>query len=99
MYLRLTKILHSQLHLIKLNATRLEAISWYNIARKVRISSSITFKELAVWCDLYEPDIRRIVRFAVAHYFLFREPQKGIVAYSAASIAQDGLGVMFEDRY
>lgn len=76
------------------------------MARKVPIGGSITFEELAVQCNLYEPDVRRIVRYAIAYHFVFREPRKGVVAHSAASRrlvddqgARDGLGVMFDDCY
>jgi hypothetical protein len=94
------------LHSLQLNATSLEAISRHDMARKVPIGGSITFKELADQCGLYEPDVRRIVRFAIAHHFVFREPRKGVIVHSAASRrlvddqgARDGLGVMFDDCY
>lgn len=76
------------------------------MARKVPLGGSITFKELADQCGLYEPDVRRIIRYAIAYHFTFKEPSKGIVAHSAASRklfddqgARDGLGVMFDDCY
>ena len=76
------------------------------MARKVPLGGCISFAELAKQCDLYEPDVRRIVRYAIAHHFVFREPHKGMVAHSAASrrlvdeeSARDGLGVMFDDCY
>lgn len=76
------------------------------MARKVPIGGSITFEELATQCGLYEPDVRRIVRYAIAYHFIFCEPSKGVVAHSAASrrlvddeSARDGLGVMFDDCY
>jgi len=76
------------------------------MARKIPVGGSISFQELADQCGLYEPDVRRIVRFAIAHHFVFREPRKGFVAHSAASRrlvdtqgARDGLGVMFDDCY
>lgn len=60
--------------------------------------------ELAKLCNLYEPDLRRILRFAIAHHFVFKEPRKGVLAHSAASRrlvedqeARDGLGLMFDD--
>ncbi|TVY47475.1 O-methyltransferase [Lachnellula occidentalis] len=89
-----------------LNGTSLEAISRYDMARKIPVGGSISFQDLADQCSLYEPDVRRIVRFAIAHHFVFREPRKGFVAHSAASRrlvdtqgARDGLGVMFDDCY
>lgn len=76
------------------------------MARKVPVGGSITFEELAAQCGLYEPDVRRIVRFAIAWHHIFCEPRKGVVAHSAASRrlvdsqdARDGLGVMFDDCY
>lgn len=90
----------------QLNGTSLEAISRYDMASKVPIGGSITFVELASMRGLYEPDVRRIVRFAIAHHFVFREPRKGVVAHSAASRrlvedqgVRDGQGLMFDDCY
>ncbi|KAL9598141.1 MAG: hypothetical protein Q9219_004697 [cf. Caloplaca sp. 3 TL-2023] len=87
-----------------INGTSLEAISKYDIARKVPLHGEISFVELAKACDIYEPDIRRILRFAMAHHRVFREPRKGMVAHSAASrrLLEDessraALGLMFED--
>jgi hypothetical protein len=95
-----------KLRFLQLNATSLEVISRHDMARKVPIGSSITFEELAAQCDLYESDVRRIIRFAIAHHFVFREPRKGFVAHSAASRrlvddqgARDGFGLMFNDCY
>lgn len=89
-----------------MNATSLEAISRYDIASKVPIGGEITFDELAKQCGLFETDLRRIVRFAIAYHHIFREPRKGVLAHSAASKwlvdnegAHDGLGVMFDDCY
>lgn len=51
-----------------------------------------------------ETNLRRIVRFAVAHHHVFEEPRKGYVSHSAASrkLAEDpnamaGLGYMFDE--
>lgn len=55
---------------MQLNGTSLEAISRYDMARKIPVGGSITFQELADQCGLYEPDVRRIVRFAIAPHFV-----------------------------
>ena len=76
------------------------------MARKVPLGGEITFVELAEACGLYEPDLRRIVRFAISHHHVFREPRKGVLTHSAASRrlaveqeARDGLGLMFDDSW
>ena len=49
-------------------------------------------------------NLRRIIRFAIAHHRVFQEPRKGYVSHSAASRklasdpnAQAGLGYMFDE--
>ena len=88
------------------NATSLHAIYKFDIAAKVPTGGEISFAELATACGLYEPDLRRIVRFAIIYHRLFREPRKGYVAHSAASRqlaengdVRDGVGLMFDDYY
>ena len=61
------------------------AIYRFQIAEKVPIDGEISFAELADRCGLYEYDLRRIVRYAISHHRMFREPRKGVVAHSAAS--------------
>lgn len=70
------------------------------------MGGEISFDELAEQCGLFEADIRRVIRFAIAYHHICRERRKGIVAHSAASWllvdggrARDGLGVMFDDCY
>lgn len=53
---------------------------------------------------MYEPDLRRILRFAISFHRLFQEPRKGIIAHSAASRrlaenqgSEDGVGLMMDD--
>lgn len=88
----------------KVNATSLQAIYKYDIASKVPIHGKISFLDLASKCDIYELDLRRILRFAMVHHRVFIEPEKGFVAHTAASriLAEnsgvyDGLGVMFDE--
>lgn len=88
----------------QLNGTSLQAIYRYNIVSKVPVHGTISFLELASRCDIYEPDLRRILRFAMVHHRVFTEPEKGFVAHTAASkiLAEhadvyDGLGVMFDE--
>ena len=68
------------------------------------IHGEISFVELAKLCDIYEPDLRRILRFAMCYFRAFREPRKGFVSHTATSrsIAEspgvrDALGVMFDE--
>ena len=88
----------------KVNATSLQAIYKFEIASKVPIHEQISYQRLAELCHLCEPDLRRILRFAMVHYRVFREPRKGFVAHTAASrrLAEDprmrdGLGLMFDE--
>ena len=71
---------------IQLNGTSLEAISRFDMARKVPVDGSITIEELATQCGLYEPDVRRLVRYAIAHHFIFRETSKGIISHVSNKI-------------
>ncbi|CAF9913897.1 hypothetical protein IMSHALPRED_001473 [Imshaugia aleurites] len=91
-----------------LNGVSLQAIYKYSIASHVPIHGTITFASLAHKCStttsLSETDLRRIVRFAIAHHRVFTEPRTGHVAHSAASrkLASDanaraGLGYMFDE--
>ena len=90
----------------KINAISLEAISKYSIATKVPIHGEITVPELAKQCDLYEPDMRRIVRFAIVHHRIFQEKTKNVISHSAASrklaedqIMQDQMSLQFEESW
>ena len=91
---------------LQINAVSLEAIYKYDIASKIPIHGEISVVELAKLCDIYEPDLRRILRFAISHHRVFQEPRKGIVTHSAASrrlaedsAARDGLGLQFDDAW
>ncbi|MCJ1369595.1 hypothetical protein MMC20_000807 [Loxospora ochrophaea] len=89
-----------------LNGTSLEAIYKYDIASKVPLNGEISFQELAQKCELYEPNLRRILRFAMSYHHVFQERNVGFVAHSAASRklvedphAMDGLGAMFDEAW
>ena len=84
----------------------LEAIYKYDLASKVPIHGEIPIVELAEQCEMNEPDLRRILRFAISHHRVFQEPRKGIITHSAASrrlvedsAARDGLGLQFDDAW
>ncbi|KAF7945255.1 hypothetical protein EAE96_010033 [Botrytis aclada] len=86
------------------NPTSLQAIYRFDIARKVPVGGEIAFKDLAKQCDLYEPDLRRIIRFAISFHRLFQESCRGFVTHSAASrkLAEDqnfhdALGLVFNE--
>lgn len=88
------------------NAAPMHAIYKFEIAQKVPLVGEISFTDLASQCGLYEPDLRRIVRFAIVYHRAFLEPRKGYVAHSAASRqlvedpdVRDGIGLMFDDFY
>jgi hypothetical protein len=84
----------------------MHAIYKFEIAQKVPLVGDISFTDLAAKCGLYEPDLRRIIRFAIIYHRAFLEPRKGYVAHSAASRqlmedadVRDGIGLMFDDFY
>ena len=88
----------------KYNATSLQAIHKLDVAAKVPLSGDISYTELASLCGIYEPDLKRILRFAMCYYHAFREPRKGFVSHTAASRAilesqgvRDAMGVMFDE--
>jgi len=73
---------------------------------KCRICDDIPFVELAKLCDIYEPDLRRILRFAMCYQHCFREPRNGFLAHTATSRSiierpgvKDALGVVFDECY
>ena len=64
----------------------------------------ISFVDLARLCGMYEPDLRRTLRFAMCYHHAFAEHRKGYVSHSAVSRAivekkgaKDALGVMFDE--
>lgn len=54
------------------------------MAEAFPVGSESTFLEISELCGLNEPDVRRILRLAMAHR-IFREPRKGIVAHTQIS--------------
>ncbi|KAL9119188.1 MAG: hypothetical protein Q9187_004259 [Circinaria calcarea] len=89
-----------------LNGTSLQTIYRYNIPSKVPLNGEISFTELAAKCELYEPDLRRILRFAMIYHRVFQERNIGYVAHTAASRklvedphAMDGLGSQFDEAW
>jgi len=88
----------------QLNGTSLQAIYKYDIPSKVPLQGEISFPELAGRCNLYEPDLRRILRFAITFHRVFQERNAGFVTHSAASrrlvdfpLAMDALGAQFDE--
>lgn len=80
----------------------------FDIASKVPIHGhgQIAYEELARLGDMYEPDLRRILRFAICYHRAFCEPRKGFVAHTAASRSivensgiRETLGVMFDGSW
>lgn len=88
----------------QLNGTSLQAIYKHDISSKVPLNGEISFSELAGKCNLYEPDLRRILRFAMIYHRVFQERNAGFVRHSAASkrlidcpLAMDALGAQFDE--
>ena len=90
-----------------INASSLEAIYRWNIPACVPTDGSeISFSALAEKCQLSEPNLRRIVRYAILYHRVFQEPRVGFVTHSAASILLvndpatfDTLGMMFDESW
>ena len=88
------------------NAVSLQAIYRYDLAQLVPLDGDISFSELSKLSGLYEPDLRRILRFAMIYHRTFKEPRKGFVAHTGASRAiatdenvKNALGLMFDESY
>ncbi|KAL9112717.1 MAG: hypothetical protein Q9227_003020 [Pyrenula ochraceoflavens] len=62
----------------------LASIQRYKVAQAIPVDGTATYAEIAERCALNEDDVRRILRYAMTHYF-FREPSNGIVAHTASS--------------
>lgn len=82
----------------------LQAIYRFKVASKFPVGEEISYSDLADRCGLFEHDLRRIVRYAIAHHRVFTEPRKGFVAHSGASRrlaesqqVQDVMGLTFEE--
>ena len=55
---------------------------------------------------MYEPNLRRILRYAILYHRVFREPRAGVVTHSAASALLvkhpamfDTLGMMYNESW
>ena len=82
----------------------MQTIYKYNIPSKVPLAGEISFVELAAKCEMYEPDLRRILRFAMVYHRVFQEHNVGFVAHTAASRrlaenphAMDALGSQYDE--
>ncbi|KAK2762689.1 hypothetical protein FQN54_000863 [Arachnomyces sp. PD_36] len=82
----------------------LAAVHRFKIASFVPPDSSVSFKELAEKCGLLEHDLQRVIRYTAAHHRVFREPEKGMVAHTAASkllagsdMARDIMALTFDE--
>ncbi len=64
----------------------LDFIHTYQIGRSLGQNETTTFKDIADSSNLDEDDTRRILRLAITNR-IFREPEPGVVAHSAASYA------------
>lgn len=88
-----------------MNASSLQAIYRWDIPSKVPLDGSeISFSALSEKCNMYEPNLRCILRYAIVYHRVFQEPRPGFVTHSAASAllvknpaALDALGLMFDE--
>ena len=63
----------------------LHAIYHYRIATILPRNEEMSFEDLSERCGLNVVNLKRILRHAMAHHRMFREPRKGIVAHTAGS--------------
>ena len=90
-----------------INASSLEAIYRWNIPSKVPMDGGeISFSALAEKCGMYEPNLRRILRYAILYHRVFSEPRAGFITHSAASALLvkdsatfDALGMMYDESW
>jgi hypothetical protein len=61
-----------------------QAIIRFNLTQFPNGKEEVTFGELAANCGLNEPEVRRLLRHAMA-FHIFHEPREGYVAHTAAS--------------
>ena len=62
----------------------LQLVNKFEIASSLAPDEQISFAELAARCDLPVSDLRRILRHCMSRH-IFKEPQTGFVAHTAAS--------------
>ena len=89
------------------NASSLQAIYRWNIPSKVPLDGGdISFGTLAKDCGMYEPTLRRMIRYAILYHRVFQEPRPGFVTHSSASLLLvkdpamfDMLGLLSEENW
>lgn len=62
----------------------LQLVNRFDVASSLEPGEQVSFAELAARCDLPVSDLRRILRHCMSRH-IFKEPQMGIVAHTAAS--------------
>ncbi|KAF7512644.1 hypothetical protein GJ744_000905 [Endocarpon pusillum] len=62
----------------------LQLVNKFGVATSLAPDEQVSFAELAARCDLPVSDLRRIVRYCISRH-IFKEPQMGFVAHTAAS--------------
>lgn len=89
-----------------MNMAPLHAIVHFSLATLIPLDTSMSFADLAILVPLHEHDVRRIIRYAIAHHRVFCEPRPGFVAHSAASRVlaessgiRDALGMLFDESW
>ena len=69
----------------KTNHAPFQALTRFPIASNVPLDCTISYSDLAEKAGLKEQDLKRMIRYLIAHSRVFCEPEKGMVAHSAAS--------------
>lgn len=69
----------------------LHTIIRFDICKAFPVDRNATFEEIGQYCSLPTSDVVRILRHAMT-YYIFSEPQPGVVSHTAASrmLAEDG---------
>ncbi|KAH9997465.1 S-adenosyl-L-methionine-dependent methyltransferase [Xylariaceae sp. FL0662B] len=68
----------------------LQAITRFRLAHSFPVGTKTTFSNIAAFCGLREPNVRQILRHAMA-FDIFSEPRPGVIAHNAVSslLAED----------
>ena len=89
-----------------MNMTSLHAINHLSLAKLAPLDTAISFADFATLVLLHEHDIRRLIRFAIAHHWIFCEPKPSFVAHNATSRVpaenpsiRDALGMLFDESW
>lgn len=83
----------------------MQALYRFNIPTSFPVGAEASYQQISEVCGLSEPEVRRIVRYAMTKH-IFKETSPGIVAHTAASQAlaevpnmRDWVGMVCEEMW